>query len=120
MKAYISVGIALLMIFCGSWGIAEIPADNPKRGQAIYERLCLRCHGEKLDGRGPEARYLTVPPADLQSLSSRVKSDWELFVIMSHGVMFTPMHGYRDLLSERDMRDVLAYLRTVAPFKPIT
>jgi mono/diheme cytochrome c family protein len=119
MKRYIGVGIVVLAVFCGSWAIAQSSMGNPKRGQMIYQDFCVGCHGEKLDGHGPEAQYLRVQPANLQSLSSRVKSDWELLVILSSGVMFTPMHGYRDLLNEQEMRDVLSYVRMVAPFKAI-
>lgn len=119
MKRHLSMVTALLLIFGASWVAAESAAGNPKRGQNIYERLCLRCHGEKLDGRGPEAKFLTVPPADLQSLSSRIKSDFELLIIMAHGVMFTPMHGFRDVLDEQEMHDVLSYIRTIAPFEPV-
>jgi mono/diheme cytochrome c family protein len=121
MKWHLSVAIVLVLIFTGSWGIAqELMAANPKRGQAIYEQLCLRCHGAKLDGKGPEAQFLSSRPADLQSLSSQIKSDWELLIIISHGVLFTPMHAYRDILSEQETRDVLSYIRMIAPFAPIS
>lgn len=119
----IAATAAVLAVFCSSsWVVAEsgLGMGNPKRGAQIYKELCLRCHGEKLDGHGPEAQYLKIAPADLQSLSSRLKSDWELLVVISHGVMFTPMHGYRDLLSEQDMKDILSYIRMEAPFKPLT
>jgi mono/diheme cytochrome c family protein len=119
MTRHTFVAVALFVILCSSWAIAQISSDNPKHGQVVYEQLCLRCHGQKLDGRGPDAKFLTVPPADLQSLSSRTKNDWELLIIISHGVMFTPMHGFRDVLSEQDIRDVLAYIRMEAPFKPL-
>lgn len=119
MRHITAVAVALLLIFSGSWVIAENGRGNAARGKAIYERLCLRCHGAKLDGRGPEAEFLKIPPADLQSLSSRTKSDWELLIVISHGVMFTPMHGFRDVLSEQDTKDVLSYIRTEAPFKPV-
>jgi mono/diheme cytochrome c family protein len=110
----------LIVLFSTSWGIAEILSGNPKHGARIYQQLCLRCHGEKLDGRGPEAQDLKAMPTDLQSASSRTKSDWELLVIVAHGVMFTPMHGFRDKLSEQDIKDVLSYIRTEAPFRPIS
>ena len=49
-------------------------------------------------GRGPDAPSLRSAPADLQSLSSRTR-DWELLIIIGYGVMCTPMHGYRNLLT---------------------
>ena len=112
--------IAVLIILGSTSGlVAQNLTGNPKKGQAIYQSLCLQCHGEKLDGKGEEAKFLTVKPADLNSLSSRVRSDWELLIIISHGVMFTPMHGFRDVLNEADSRDVMSYIRMIAPFKPI-
>jgi hypothetical protein len=33
--------------------------------------------------------------------------------------MYTPMHGYRDLLTEQDIKDVLSFIRMEAPFKPL-
>lgn len=115
----LAVMLVVLTVFSGSWVLAEKGGVAATRGKQIYEQACLRCHGQKLDGRGPDAQYLKVAPADLHALSSRTKSDWELLVIISHGVMFTPMHGFRDVLSEQDIRDVLTYIRTEAPFKPM-
>jgi cytochrome c oxidase cbb3-type subunit 3 len=91
-------------------------SGSAERGQQVYEQHCLRCHGDKLDGRGPEAQSLILLPADLRSLSSRTKSDWELLVTIAHGVMYTPMHGFRGRLTEQQIRDVISYIRSVAPY----
>ena len=112
--------VFFLTIICSSsWAIAETGVANPKRGGEIYRSQCLTCHGENLNGQGPRSQYLKILPADLQSLSSRLKSDFELLVIIGHGVIFTPMHDYRDVLSEQDIRDLVAYIRTYSPFKPL-
>ena len=81
-----------------SWeapGPPDKPPGNPRDGQAIYEKTCLRCHGEKLDGNGPEGQYLIVRPANFQSVNSRAKTDWELLITIANGALFSPMHGYR-------------------------
>jgi mono/diheme cytochrome c family protein len=120
MKSQIPVvGVLVLMLF-GSWAVAETRPAIPKNGEAIYQQHCLRCHGKAGDGLGPDARDLIVLPADLQSLKTRSKTDQELLLSISHGVLFSPMHGWRDRLSEQDMLDVLSYLRTLAPFHPIS
>jgi mono/diheme cytochrome c family protein len=113
------VGAALLLLVSSPAGLAESGFGNPKRGKQIFEQLCVRCHGIKLDGRGPDATSLRSAPADLQSLSSRTKSDWELLIIISYGVMYTPMHGYRDVMTEQDIKDVLSFIRMEAPFRPL-
>ncbi|HET8760017.1 MAG TPA: c-type cytochrome [Nitrospiria bacterium] len=79
----VTLGAILVLLVAGPAGNAETGFGNPKRGKQIYEQLCARCHGMKLDGHGPEAPSLRSAPADLQSLSSRTKSDWELLVIIS-------------------------------------
>jgi mono/diheme cytochrome c family protein len=113
------VGAALLLLVSSPAGLAESGFGNPKRGKQIFEQLCVRCHGIKLDGRGPDATSLRSAPADLQSLSSRTKSDWELLIIISYGVMYTPMHGFRDVMTEQDIKDVLSFIRMEAPFRPL-
>ena len=98
-----------------AWVSAQVIRGNPKVGQGVYERHCLRCHENKLDGEGPDSRDLIVRPADLQSQITRSKTDWELLVAISNGVLFSPMHSFRGKLTDEEMLDVLSYIRTVAP-----
>ncbi|HSN04539.1 MAG TPA: cytochrome c [Nitrospira sp.] len=107
--------VAVLVFVATSWVSAQVVRGNPKEGQAVYEKNCLRCHGEKLDGNGPESRDLIVRPANLQSSLVRSKTDWELLVTISNGVLFSPMHGFRGKLTDQQMLDVLSYIRAVSP-----
>jgi mono/diheme cytochrome c family protein len=45
-----------------------------------------------------------------------MKSDMELLVIIAYGVVYSPMHGKRDILSDQEMWDVLQYVRTFAVY----
>lgn len=107
--------IAVLVFVATSWVSAQIIRGNPTDGQAVYEKNCLRCHGSKLDGNGPESRDLIVRPTDLQSPTTRSKTDWELLVTIANGVLFSPMHGFRGKLTDQQMLDVLSYIRAVSP-----
>lgn len=114
MKTF-SVLCALGVIILGSsWAAGQSARGNPEAGLAIYEKQCLRCHGNKLDGKGPDSQDLIVRPANLQSQTSRSKTDWELLVTISNGVLFSPMHGFRGKLTDQQMLDVLSYIRSVA------
>lgn len=114
MKTF-SVICALAVVALGSsWASGQTARGNPEAGQAIYEKQCLRCHGNKLDGKGPDSQDLIVRPANLQSQASRSKTDWELLVTISNGVLFSPMHGFRGKLTDQQMLDVLSYIRSVA------
>jgi cytochrome c oxidase cbb3-type subunit 3 len=94
---------------------ASVIRDDSKTGQGVYEQQCLRCHGAKLDGNGPDSKDLIVRPADLRSQISRSKTDWELLVAISNGVLFSPMHSFRGKLTDQQMLDVLSYIRSVSP-----
>lgn len=94
---------------------AQAIRGDAKIGQTIYQQQCLRCHGPKLDGNGPDSQDLIVRPADLRSQATRSKTDWELLVAMSNGVLFSPMHSFRGKLTDQQMLDVLSYIRSVSP-----
>jgi cytochrome c oxidase cbb3-type subunit 3 len=112
--------LTVAMICSASWIAAQSSKGNPSNGQVVYEQHCLRCHGKNLDGQGPEARDLIVRPADLSSPQSRAKTDWELLITISHGSTFTPMHGWRERLSQDQIMDVLSYIRMMAPFDAVS
>jgi mono/diheme cytochrome c family protein len=114
----IAVGV-LAIILAGSWAIAQTLSGNPKKGEAIYQQHCVRCHGPSGDGLGRDVKDLIVPPVNFQSLKSRSKTDSELLLAIKQGVLFSPMHGWQDRLSEQEMRDVLSYIRSLAPVNPI-
>jgi mono/diheme cytochrome c family protein len=109
----------LTIVLASSWVTAEVPLSNPKKGEAIYQQHCVRCHGMSGDGLGRDVKDLIVPPANFQALKSRSKTDMELLLAIKQGVLFSPMHGWGDRLSEQEVWDVLSYIRTLAPFNPL-
>ncbi|MBX3327730.1 MAG: cytochrome c [Nitrospira sp.] len=113
MKTILTFAMVLISIST-SVVFAQVIRGDAKAGQAVYEQQCLRCHGATLDGNGPDSRDLVIPPANFQSQKSRSKTDWELLVAVSNGVLFSPMHGFRGKLTDQQMLDVLSYIRSVA------
>jgi cytochrome c oxidase cbb3-type subunit 3 len=109
------LSVLLLVMGCTSWVAAQVVRGNPEAGQTVYEKNCLRCHGSQLDGKGPDSQDLIVQPASLRSLLTQSKSDWELLVAISNGVLFSPMHSFRGKLTDQQMLDVLSYIRAVSP-----
>jgi mono/diheme cytochrome c family protein len=115
------VGSLMALIILSSLAVGqEIMIGDPQSGKTIYQQHCLNCHGEKGDGHGPDIQFLTVPPANFHSLQSRSKTDWELMTVITYGVIFSPMHGWADRLTEQERWDVLSYIRQLAPFNPVT
>jgi mono/diheme cytochrome c family protein len=120
MNARMMVVGVVAIILTGSWAIAQSLPGNLKQGESLYQQHCVRCHGASGDGLGRDVKDLIVPPADFHSLKSRSKTDAELLLAIKQGVLFSPMHGWSDRLSEQQMRDVLGYIRTLAPFNAVS
>jgi mono/diheme cytochrome c family protein len=112
------LGLLMVGLF-SSLVAAESQQGTPKRGEAIYMKHCAGCHGTSGDGLGPDIKELIVPPANFRSVKSRTKTDMELYLAVKEGVLFSPMHGWADRLSDHEIRDVLGYIRSLAPFNPL-
>ena len=106
-----------MVILSSSWLSAQDLGGNPDRGEAIYKEQCLRCHGRLGDGNGPDAGDLIVRPSDFHTVRSREKSDFELLIAISNGVLFSPMHSWRGRLNDEQMADVIHYMRALAPLR---
>jgi len=108
----------LVLTLTVSWALAQNP-HGLKPGESIYQQHCVGCHGVAGDGLGPDIKELIVPPANFRAVKSRTKTDIDLYLAIKQGVLFSPMHGWADRLSDQEIRDVLNYIRTFAPFNPL-
>lgn len=120
MKTFSVLATLVMVATFSSWVAAQMEMPNVNRGAAIYEQHCLRCHGMSGDGNGPDSKFLIVPPANFQSAESRLKPEWEMLATISYGIIFSPMHGWADRLTDQEMLDVLSYIRNLAFIGSIT
>lgn len=121
MRSLAKIGCALCLLVGVSAAIAAPESQgSPRRGQALYEQHCLRCHGETGNGNGPDARTLIVPPANFHLGKYRAKTNQDLLIAIQDGVLFSPMHGWRGKLTDQDIADVIEYLRFIAPFLAVS
>ena len=115
MKAVL-VGITLLA-FAGGASLKELNVSHPERdvlsGRVIFSTICVRCHG--IDGKGGGQTKFTPPVADLTSPKVQGKLDAKLFKSVHDGKPGTAMGAWREALTDDEIWDALAYVRTLAP-----
>ncbi|MBI3397722.1 MAG: cytochrome c [Deltaproteobacteria bacterium] len=94
---------------------------DPETGRAIYEKYCFYCHGRTGRGDGAVAIAISPHPADFISDKKRMaKSDAELFKSISEGIQRDTggeemsMPRWKDILTEQERWDVLAYIRQLS------
>lgn len=80
-------------------------------GREIYVNTCILCHG--IDGKGAQAITLVPPPADLSSPGVQNRLDGTLFRRIHEGRPNTAMGAWKHRLSDEEIWDVLAYVRTL-------
>ena len=89
----------------------KVQSGDVARGKTLFVRYCTGCHGPQ--GGGDGYRFLGGPdPANLASPSTSKKPDAELLKTIHDGKPNMPPWKVR--LSEKESRDVLAYVRTLA------
>jgi mono/diheme cytochrome c family protein len=94
-------------------------AADIKLGGKIYIENCAACHGQKGDGKGPEANRLKTKPRDFTTGNYKFRStpsgslplDQDIFRTISRGVTATSMLAQLHL-SENERWAVTEYLKT--------
>ena len=86
---------------------------DPAKGKATYEKLCGACHGAHGKGDGPAGQMIRPPAADLTSSKVKDKPDAELFQTIQNGRPPTPMSAFKGQLSDKQIHDVVAHLRSL-------
>jgi mono/diheme cytochrome c family protein len=109
----------------GTASIASTDQQARPPGEAQYVRLCQTCHGSEGRGDGPSGRALEPSPRDFTSARFRfdangngvVGEDEDLFLVIRNGAAAyggSPMMLRRDRLSERELLDLVRYIRSFA------
>ncbi|HZL98986.1 MAG TPA: c-type cytochrome [Planctomycetota bacterium] len=104
--------------------LADWPLDaGAGRGQAVYERWCIGCHGREGRGDGEAAAFLDPLPRDFQSAAFKFRSTPSGELPRLDDIMHVVRCGLRGssmpsfpLLPQEQLRDVAAYVLSLAEF----
>lgn len=92
---------------------------NAARGKAVFQERCAICHGENGNGKSAVAQASKIKPADFTNgpLMART-SDRDLYRVVQDGGpavgKSAQMLGFSGILSDAQIRDVVAYVRSLA------
>ena len=78
------------------------------RGERMFRRLCVPCHGAEMQGNGPVAAKF-MPPPDLLGANTRGRTDGYIYTYIRFGGAIMPKYGHA--LTEGQTWDVIHYLR---------
>ncbi len=131
-RALAAVGATALIVALGL-GWTGIPAAGPLpdlvQGRVLYAENCAACHGAQLQGqpdwRTPGADgLLPAPPHDATGhtwhhsdrvLFSYTKLGGKAFLAQQGAVFDSGMPGFGDMLTDRQIADILGYIRSTWP-----
>jgi mono/diheme cytochrome c family protein len=107
--------VALLCCWLGVLGALGCEARDPTpvgRGARIFVRTCAGCHGA--DGRGALRMGLIKPPRDLTNPAFQAQMSNEQ---LRHSIRIGKgqMPSFGGLMSEEEIADVIAFVRTLVP-----
>ena len=92
------------------------PTPDLARGKEIYARHCSGCHGE--DGRGEAKTFRpNVGNLSVRVLMDQLSDDYLVAVIQKGGAAVgknAAMPAWSAQLDDADIRDVVAFVRTLA------
>ncbi len=94
------------------------------RGRDVYGKACAPCHGIHGDGKGPAAEGFDPAPRNFRrgvykfrtTVSGALPLDEDLERTVREGVPGTEMVRWKGVLSDRDIKAVVQYVKTFSPY----
>jgi mono/diheme cytochrome c family protein len=111
---YLAVLVAVVLL-----PTPALAQGNPAKGKDIYAKHCVACHGPAGKGDGPAAAALNPKPKDFtdKAYMAGLKDQYLVDLVQKGGAAVgkSPlMAPFGSKLKDGDIRDVIAYLRSLA------
>jgi mono/diheme cytochrome c family protein len=117
--------LATISLLAGLMAPSTGWTQDPPEGKKLYVTYCATCHGESGEGDGAAGVSLPVRPADhTNGAAMNQLTDKFLMDIISKGGgavgKSTFMPAWGGALNEKQIRNIVSYIRSIAvpPYKP--
>ncbi len=97
----------------------KVIGDPVRRGEVVFKANCVLCHGVRADGMGRAAKLFSPPPASL--MQSDKTDEYKERIIRLGGESLqrsSGMPAWSERLSNKEIADVVRYLRTIVTVPP--
>ena len=95
--------------------VASTP-ESVASGAKLYGRNCAACHGKEGKGDGAGGAKLDPKPSNLSDAEwKHGETDPEIFQVVHDGVKNTAMKAYGSRMTERELWDLVNYIRSLRP-----
>jgi mono/diheme cytochrome c family protein len=86
------------------------PTDqNIVAGASIYRSHCAQCHGDPVHPKSPLADTLYPPPPQFVTDPPDMKENENYYIVL-HGVRWTGMPGWKNVLTDQQIWQVVTFL----------
>ena len=123
MRRYVLCAFAGLFVTMAALSLTGTRVDAQPRGKAVYDKYCTECHGTQGKGDGPSAFYVAPRPRDFSTGRYKIRStetgsvptDEDIVRSVRQGLYGTAMPAWDRILSDTDIHDVVAYIKSLSP-----
>jgi DMSO reductase family type II enzyme heme b subunit len=128
-RCAVSAARGIMLVLCLGFAFPRTAHSAPltqdtTAGKTVYVKWCAGCHGDTGAGDGDAARLMIPPPRDFtgaiyqirSTASGQLPTDADLMRSIDEGLPGTAMPGWKERLSDRQRRDVIAYIKTFSTF----
>ena len=119
------VGVRNITTTTAAPASAAAAAPPLTAGKRAYDTFCAACHGPAAQGAVRAGAIISIieeqkgrqPPDLTDDQWDHGASDEAIAAVIKQGVPSTMMAGYAGAISDADIRNIISYLRTLAPKK---
>jgi len=113
----------VVLLLAAAFTLTRTRLEAQQRGKAVYDKHCAECHGRSGKGDGAAAAYVAPHPRDFSTGRYKIRStetgsvptDEDLMRSVRQGLYGTAMPAWDRILSDTDIQDVVAYIKSLSP-----